>query len=264
VSGDARQRRPARASGRRGGAGLIGRSLALVCVLLWTAPAVAQSVAHDGEADVTNVTGSGTTVTMAGKPTAGSNRIGIVGCVIGAVPGTVTATWDSVSMTAFGSATNPTDGRSVHLFRIDDPPTAASSVVVTIDNTTSLICSASSFSGAHDTQDAMAVGDSGTADPATVTCSATPDEFIVDALYFLGAATPPSPSTGTANTGSPTDQGSWFGGHSRQDGNNATSDAMTWTLTTPTQWTQVCNVIRAAAGSGGPTPGSLSSMGVGR
>lgn len=242
--------------------------LAIVLTLLTASASFAQ-VVHDGTSDVTCSQGTPSmSVSCTSKTTTGSNRIGIFACVVSNAPGTLTPEWGSGNtMSDFGSATNATDGREAHLWYIYAPATASTTVSLTTGNNATMVCSASSFNGAHQSSqtNSTAQNASGTTDPASVTCTAGDDEFIVDVLYFLGAATPPSSTTATQNTGSPTDQGSWFGGASRQDGNNANSDLMSWTLTTPTRWTQVCNkILTTGGGGGGSSRTSVLTLGVGK
>jgi hypothetical protein len=209
------------------------------------------AVAFDGEAVVQQTFAGGGPFTWAGKTTAGSNRVGLFGFAI-AVPGFVDAiTWGGSAMTLGHSVTNPTDGRGALIYYIINPPTASSDVVLTLTAVTTGYGGVMSFNGAHQSSPIGATAaDSGTADPATVTIASAADALVVDALYFLGAGTPPSVGAGQTEryTG---DQGTWFGTGSTEAG--AASVTMSWTLTSPTRWSIAAVSLAAVAGAFDPT-----------
>lgn len=245
-------RQPARIDRRILAAGLLSLALA--------APAAAQGVVHDGEANQSQITSSSTTHTVANKTTAGTNRLGVLRCAISEPTLATGATWNSVAMTPLVTAQNPTDLRGVVSYWIAAPATAASSVVLTTSAPLTSICVASSYTGAHQTTQA---GDtttaSGTTSPASVDCTVNANELIVDILYFLGAGTVPAVGADqTSELG--TDNGTWHATASRQAA--ASGQTMSWTLTSPTRWTQACAALQPAAAAPSAVP-SILLLGVG-
>lgn len=209
------------------------------------------AVAHDGEANVTaNATTAVASITASGKTTAGSNRYGVVCAYVRNPATTATATWDSVSMgSPVAHHANPTDGRQTYIWGIIAPPTGATDIVVTMGTADSQgVVVVSSYSGVDQSTPVDAeVTASGTADPATLDVSSAVGDMVVDCLYFLGAATAPSVGADQVENGND-DDGGIFGASSREAG--AATVTMSWTLTTPTRWTQVAvNMNQAAAGA---------------
>lgn len=234
--------------------------IACALALAWAVPASAQ-VAHDGTANVTVATGSAAlSHTFTGKTTTGSDRYGVLSVAVSSPANTTGATWNGAAMTLLVSVTNGTDGRGAEIYGIANPPTGASDVVISGSGTFSIVGVARSYSGANSTQAGDTSTAEGTADPATVDCTNESNALIVDALYFLGAGTPPSVGADQTSIYN-ADQGLWFGTHSQQ----STGNTMSWTLTSPTRWAQACVVLQPAAGGGGGTcTGGLTLLGAGK
>lgn len=241
----------------------VGIWLGLV-LLVGVAPVQAQ-MAHDGEANVTTVVApADTTITIANKTSAGTNRVGAVACVL-SVGSVVTAnTWGGVTMgSPLVEATNATDGRTTYIWWFPAPPTSATNIVITTSAPVTAVCTASSYTGGHQTVQSGATNNaSGTTSPATVDCTATANGVIVDSLYFIGAGTAPAVGADqTTNVVGSHDQGTWFGSSSRQL--SASGNTMSWTLTSPTRWTTVCAALQPAGGGGGAVNCLGNLLGVG-
>lgn len=222
------------------------------------------AVAHDGEANVTTAFGTpATSHTWTGKTTAGSDRIGILAFAVSNPAAVSGVTWNGVAMTQKASVTNGTDNRGAMIFYIVNPPTAASDIVLSAGGNVTAVGIVSSYNGAHQsTQDGATGTASGTATPATVDCTSTTGDMVVDALYFIGAGTAPSVGAGQTQNGN-TDQGTWFGSSSREAG--ATTVTMSWTLTSATRWSIAAASIKAADASSSttvtPATGSIVAQG---
>lgn len=191
-------------------------------------------MAHDGEANVGSAVGAVNTITLSSKTTAGANRVGVVsvgwndeGTAISSI------TWNGVAMTLVASAQNTSTGMRASLYRIINPPTAASSVVITWAGAISGgYAVAHSYNGVNQTtpfsNTATAFAAAGQAGPATVNCTSATGQVVVDAIAFADFDS----STATAGAGQ-TDVGSgagatfWFGGGSREAG--AATVTMSWT-----------------------------------
>lgn len=238
------------------------RLLFTLIAFAWLAqPAVAQ-VVTDGELPVTvGDSSSGPAITALAKTTAGTNRVGIYHCSVSDPTMITSVTWNAVPMAALKSCTNGSDGRGSLLYWIANPPTGASTVQLNSDINITGVCTASSYSGAHQSvQDGATNCADGTASPATVDCAPGTNELIVDNVYFTGAGTPPSVGANQTQVGNG-DQGGWFGAASYQAA--ASGATMSWTLTSPTRWTSTCASLKPFVAST-TTTSNLMTFGVGK
>ena len=227
--------------------------LALSVVLVLASPVWAQ-VAIDGEAIVQQTFNGAGPFTWTGKTTAGTNRCGIFATAIGsdAISG---VTWDGVAMTLVGTQISGVESRVATIWRIINPPTGASNIVMTLSAGSSGYGGVTSYNNCHQTTPVRASGGAtGTASPATVTVSSAANDLVVDAVQYEGSGTPPAVGAGQTSrwTG---DQGGWFGAGSTEAG--AASVTMSWTLTTPTDWAIFAASLQPAAAASGGDQGLL-------
>lgn len=187
--------------------------------------------------------------TWTGKTTAGSDRVGIFG--VATASDVVTGvTWGGSAMTLIDAAQiSVTESRAVYLWRIINPPTGASNIVMTLSAPASGYGGVTSYTGVDQTTPIRAFsGATGTTSPATTACASAVGDMVVDAVQYEGSGTPPS--VGADQTSRWTgDQGGWFVAGSTEAG--AASVTMSWTLTTPTDYAIKAASLQAAAAAGG-------------
>lgn len=147
-------------------------------------------VAHDGEANVTGTSTASTTLTITGKTTAGSNRVGIVSVSWNNETPTISsATWNGVAMTVVDQGAEVTNASlGAGLLRIVNPPTASSNIVITFSSAATARAVASSYNGADQTtpisNSNKVITTATVATPITNTVTTAADEVIVDAVSF--------------------------------------------------------------------------------
>jgi hypothetical protein len=168
------------------------RLLLIVALVLGLCGTVSAQVAHDGQADVTGTSTAATTLTITGKATAGSDRVGIVSCSWNNETPVIVAassTWNGVAMTVVDQGAEVTNASlGAGLLRIVNPPTGASNIVIAWDAAATARCVASSYSGVDQTTPVSASNKVATvvntASPITNTVTTAADEIIVDAVSF--------------------------------------------------------------------------------
>jgi hypothetical protein len=221
-----------------------------------------RSVAHDGEANLSAGIHFVTSVTLTGKTTAGSERLGVlhVGCEWDTTDATsVSATWGS-AMTEIGTGAanafaDPVRGHA-KLYHFLAPPTGATNVIFQA-NAGELgrgAALASSYAGVDQTTPVRtnsADPATGTGTAATVTCdpSATGD-MVVDALWALAPSAAPTPHVSqTAIAASVESSGGsdYWGGASREAG--AATVVMSWTQAAD-EWALFAASLQASSGGG--------------
>lgn len=192
------------------------------------------AAAHDGTADVSGAATAGMTLTITGKTTAGTNRVGAVSVSWNTSSQTVTgATWNGVAMTIVDQGVE-TVGASLGaaLLTIVDPPTASSDIVVTFSLPATGNAVASSYNGVHQTTPIGAsnkvITAGAVASPTSNTVTTAADEVLVDAVSWTQfdsvAPTVGANQTSLQNT---LYAAFYFSLASRQNG--ADGGVMTWT-----------------------------------
>jgi hypothetical protein len=148
------------------------------------------AVAHDGEANVTGTNTATTTLTITGKTTAGSDRVGIVSVSWNSESPVITgATWNGVAMTIVDQGAEVSNASiAAGLLRIVNPPTGASNIVITFDVAATARAVASSYNGADQTtpisNSNKVITTVTVATPITNTVTTAAGEVIVDAVSW--------------------------------------------------------------------------------
>jgi hypothetical protein len=203
--------------------------------------AAAGSVAFDGEANVTGTATASTTLTITGKTTAGSNRCGIAKVSWTSQVTTITGiTWNGVAMTEVINKKQTADiDVTTAIWRIVNPQTAASNVVVTFSGASTGAAIAESYNGVNQaapTGTAVSAATSGgAASPITVTATTATGEMVVDSAMFSQFDTN-APAVGANQTQTLNQAVSvfFFALASRQSGSDG--GVMSWTYSGSGNW----------------------------
>ncbi len=217
------------------------------------------SVAWDETAVITGqgaaVINEDTTI-ASGKTTTGANRCGILALLWYAsiTPTATYPTWGGSEMTECGAGADIEHdiGMRAKLYYIVNPPTASSNIVSRWpDNITSYIAIVSSFTGVDQGSPISAVAEAkadstAQADPATVTCSTTAGELVVDAVsIYANFTAAPTNSAIQHELDFSAIQGAQYGGSSWMLG--ADGGVMSWTQGGNNIWAIAAASLRAAA-----------------
>lgn len=213
------------------------------------------AVAFDGETILAAHSASASSHTVTGKTTAGSDRVGVVRIKVTTPEfdnGGTTVTWGGVSMTQIGSGAKVASGTAggVRAYRIVNPPTGASNIVITPAAGNSAVgYIVSSYSGVDQTTPVgTPATDTGSSTTPTVDVSAATDDMVLD---MVTAAAPFSGSGGGQTIeGTPTDGSSYVARGSREAG--ATTVTMSHTISSA-NWATIGFALKAA-GAGDPAP----------
>jgi hypothetical protein len=206
---------------------------------------------HDGEANVSGAFTAATSVTLAGKTTAGSDRCGAASVGWNSeTPNISSGTWNGSAMTIVdqweevASASLGAGG-----LRIVAPATASSNVVVNFDASATGYAVASSYNGVDQTtpvSNSNRARSVGTPIAASNTVTTASDEVLVDAVSWTQFDTT-APTVG-ANQTQLLNQlyaSFYFVLASRQSG--ADGGAMTWSLNA--HWVSIGFSLKAAGGA---------------
>ena len=241
--------------------------LVILLLLLCPVPAWAQ-VAHDGEADL-NVRVNTSPVSITGKTTAGSDRVGVV-CV-GLYNNTADVTgitWGGVAMTERADHVSTAQfGLRVWLWTIVAPATASSDIEITSTGAINGYAAASSYTGVDQTTPVSAtataaISATGAASPATVNIASAADEMVVDCTSMFDDD---GPTVGAGQT--QIYNGGTFSSEigvasSREAG--AGTVTMSWTYGAYANQDWVLAAASLNAAGGGSAPPRLLLLGVGQ
>jgi hypothetical protein len=216
------------------------------------------AAAFDGEAVLSGRHASSSTWTISGKTTAGSDRVGIVRFLGNA---TLTGvTWGGTAMTSVGSVAR--GSLFIYVYRIINPPTASSDIVVTFTAPNSGPYAVTSYNGVDQTTPTSGVAtNTGTGTTPTVDVASATGNLVLDAMDVANVIS----SAGAGQTAEFIDTagGSERFGVSREAG--ASTVTMSWTVSSGAWSTIGFSLNAASGGGGGGTPAfRLSLLGVGR
>lgn len=216
------------------------------------------AVTIDGTTIVTGTSTAATTLTITGKTTTGSNRVGGVSVMWNSQTPVITgATWNGVAMTIALQGTETVDGSlGAAILYIVNPPTGASNIVITWNVAATAVASAWSVQDAHQSS-TISASHAGTSTAGgsviTNTVTTASGELIVDAVS-LTQFDVNVPSVG-ANQTSISNQlyaSFYFGVSSSQAG--ADGGVMSWTIGGAGDAAFISIAVSiAAAGGGGIT-----------
>ena len=240
---------------------LLTRSIKSCLLIIVSATAANAQVTWDSTNPSGIFAASGTTTSFnvtTTATTAGSDRVGLLGCAVGDVSVVTGATWNGSAMTQLVSRTNGTDGRGVVIYWIAAPPTTSSTVNISFSGGgTTVVCGVGSVNAAHQTvQDGNTNGADYTTTPTTLSCTRNTNELVFDFVYALNGGAVPTASGGTKLNHS--DQGTWYGAGSY----NTSSGSMGWDITGITRASEACVSIKPASAAsvrccGGPMKGLI-------
>lgn len=217
-------------------------------------PAWAVAPSLDGETIQTTDTGAATTITMTNKTTAGSNRVGIAvagGLLFGGGAGASGATWNGVAMTELADVLEGTNNGYVTVWYILNPPTAASTVVITTSGGFYGHGAAISFKDVDQSTPIGTVVTSSNASTTTpsVTYAGTAADLGFAALGIYGSDPAPDGGQTQISEGS---SSAAYGNNTHEAG--ATSVTSSWTAGVAASTAAAGFVLKevAAGGGGGP------------
>lgn len=217
------------------------------------------AVAHDGEANVQGVAAA-TSITLASKTTAGTNRCGIVHIGWYNSSESITGvTWGGSAMTHIVTILETTGwGLGASIYRIIAPATASSSVVVTFDLAADVAACASSYTGVDQTtpisNSASMTTTSSVASPATLACTSASGEMVADA-WSIDFNNPPY-AVGAGQTEVMNGSTAGCYGLGSYEASTGASVTMSWTFSNTCHRCGVAASLKAAAAAATPFPKS--------
>lgn len=211
---------------------------------------------HDGTADKTGTVNGDVSITLTGKTTAGSNRCAIITLhwfSSTVAVSSITYNGSAVGISLVAERVEAGIGLKVAMYRLLNPPTASSDVVITWASAVNALAACSSYNGVELVNNALGTDGSAASSPATLDVTSAAGDLTADAVVTYNGGSNPSLSVGADQTAvmNQMEAGAAIGGHHSYQTAGTTPKTMSWTWTGTRDFAMVAANLKAATEAGG-------------